>query len=196
MHSISAHSTSTGETEYHAWFAEGSMVRDDYAAGGLRSAVPTGSGGGRCAGGKYGEGSYRSITHCCNRFPEIDLGRNSLGIYSRLIAPDSVVEDGDRIEIYRPLQADPKSVRRKLAREGKSMGKKRRGIVRKTGSKGFPDCGFRRNGGFRLNLETAVGRGAECVMFFAWQGTTTRNSVLLQGVVTQPGGKQGVLRVS
>ena len=44
-----------------------------------------------------------------------------------LIAPDSVVEDGDRIEIYRPLQADPKSVRRKLAREGKSMGKKRRG---------------------------------------------------------------------
>ena len=45
-------------------------------------------------------------------------------------------------------------------------------------------------------LETAVGRGAECVMIFAWQGTTTRNSELLQGVVTQPGGKQGVLRVS
>jgi hypothetical protein len=62
-----------------------------------------------------------------HRFSEIDLGRNSLGIYSRLIAPDSVVEDGDRIEIYRPLQADPKSVRRKLAREGKSMGKTRRG---------------------------------------------------------------------
>ncbi|MFC1681373.1 RnfH family protein [Pseudomonadota bacterium] len=57
------------------------------------------------------------------RFPEIDLSRNSIGIYSRLIGPDSVVEDGDRIEIYRPLVADPKAIRRQLAKEGKTMGR-------------------------------------------------------------------------
>ena len=57
------------------------------------------------------------------RFPEIDLSRNSIGVYSRLIGLDSVVEDGDRIEIYRPLEADPKAVRRQLAKEGKTMGR-------------------------------------------------------------------------
>lgn len=57
------------------------------------------------------------------QFPEIDLRRNSIGVYSRLIGPELVVEDGDRIEIYRPLEADPKAVRRELAKEGKTMGK-------------------------------------------------------------------------
>lgn len=62
-----------------------------------------------------------------SRFSEIDLGRNRIGIYSRLITADTVVEDGDRIEIYRPLQADPKSVRRELAKQGKTMGRGNRG---------------------------------------------------------------------
>ena len=62
-----------------------------------------------------------------SRFPDIDPGRDRIGIYSRLITADVVVEDGDRIEIYRPLQADPKSVRRELAKQGKSMGKGGRG---------------------------------------------------------------------
>jgi putative ubiquitin-RnfH superfamily antitoxin RatB of RatAB toxin-antitoxin module len=57
-----------------------------------------------------------------SQFPEIDLARNRIGIYSRLIELNAVVQEGDRIEIYRPLQADPKSVRRQLAREGKTMG--------------------------------------------------------------------------
>ncbi len=58
----------------------------------------------------------------------------------------------------------------------------------------------RRNPGPALNvayfcdgpLETAVGRGAACVIFVAWQGTTTRIAGLLREVVTQPGGKEGV----
>ena len=61
------------------------------------------------------------------RFPGIDPGRDRIGIYSRLITADTVVEEGDRIEIYRPLQADPKSVRRELAKKGKTMGRGNRG---------------------------------------------------------------------
>lgn len=57
------------------------------------------------------------------RFTEIDLANNKIGSYSRLIRLDSVVEDGERIEIYRPLKADPKMVRRQLAEEGKTMGR-------------------------------------------------------------------------
>src|SRR5690606_6405900 len=60
-------------------------------------------------------------------FPEIDLdGDNKLGIFGRLCPADRVLEAGDRVEIYRPLLADPKEVRRRLAAEGRSMGRNRR----------------------------------------------------------------------
>lgn len=59
------------------------------------------------------------------RFADIDLAASKVGVYSRLINLDTVMEDGDRLEIYRPLRADPKAVRRKLAKEGKTMGKSR-----------------------------------------------------------------------
>ena len=52
-------------------------------------------------------------------FPEIDLGKNKVGIFSKLVKLDEVVRDKDRVEIYRPLIADPKEVRRKRAEEGK-----------------------------------------------------------------------------
>jgi len=52
-------------------------------------------------------------------FPEIDLGKNKLGIFSKLVKLDEAVRDKDRVEIYRPLIADPKEVRRKRAEEGK-----------------------------------------------------------------------------
>ncbi|MBV4474660.1 RnfH family protein [Pseudomonas sp. B2M1-30] len=47
-------------------------------------------------------------------FPELDLSQCPLGIFGKVIAdPDvRVIQDGDRIEIYRPLLADPKEVRR------------------------------------------------------------------------------------
>ena len=57
-------------------------------------------------------------------FDEIDLSKNKVGIFSRLVHLDVVLQDGDRVEIYRPLKADPKAVRRRLAKEGKTMGKK------------------------------------------------------------------------
>jgi len=41
-----------------------------------------------------------------------------LGIFSRKVAPDQVVGEGDRVEIYRPLTLDPKEARRRRAHEG------------------------------------------------------------------------------
>ncbi|MFJ2974122.1 RnfH family protein [Kluyvera sp. NPDC087067] len=46
---------------------------------------------------------------------DIDLDKNKVGIYSRPAKLQDVVHDGDRVEIYRPLIADPKELRRKRA---------------------------------------------------------------------------------
>ncbi len=56
-------------------------------------------------------------------YPEIDLARNKLGIWNKLAKPDAALRDKDRIEIYRPLIADPKEVRKQRAAEGKAMKK-------------------------------------------------------------------------
>ncbi len=56
-------------------------------------------------------------------FPEIDLALNKVGIFSKLVKLDEVVRDRDRVEIYRPLIADPKEVRRKRAEAGKTTRK-------------------------------------------------------------------------
>lgn len=58
-----------------------------------------------------------------SQFPEIDLGVNKVGIFGKLVKLDTVLRDKDRVEIYRPLIADPKEVRRKRAEEGKVMKK-------------------------------------------------------------------------
>ena len=57
------------------------------------------------------------------KYPEIDLSTNKVGIFGKLVKPDNSLRDRDRIEIYRPLIADPKEVRRKRAEEGKAMKK-------------------------------------------------------------------------
>jgi putative ubiquitin-RnfH superfamily antitoxin RatB of RatAB toxin-antitoxin module len=55
------------------------------------------------------------------RCPEIDLSKNRVGIFGKLAVLDQPLRAGDRIEIYRPLLADPKEVRKKRARqEGQS----------------------------------------------------------------------------
>ena len=57
------------------------------------------------------------------RFPEIDLGSNKVGVFGKAAALSATLNDGDRIEIYRPLIADPKEARKKRAAEGKTMKK-------------------------------------------------------------------------
>ncbi|HRQ58732.1 MAG TPA: RnfH family protein [Azoarcus taiwanensis] len=56
--------------------------------------------------------------------PEIELDKtNKIGIFGKLCKADTVLRDRDRVEIYRPLIADPKAVRKKRAEEGKAMKK-------------------------------------------------------------------------
>jgi uncharacterized protein len=57
------------------------------------------------------------------KYPEIDLAKNKLGIFGKLTKSDAELRDKDRIEIYRPLIADPKEIRRQRAEEGKAMKK-------------------------------------------------------------------------
>ncbi len=48
-----------------------------------------------------------------------------LAIYAQKIDHDYLLEEGDRVEIIRPLTADPKVVRREMAKLGKTIGKQR-----------------------------------------------------------------------
>lgn len=59
----------------------------------------------------------------CRDFPEIDLSKNKVGIFGKLAKKSLELKPGDRIEVYRPLIADPKEVRRKREAEGKRMKK-------------------------------------------------------------------------
>ena len=51
------------------------------------------------------------------RFPNLDVDMSALGVFGKRVKPDTLVKDGDRIEIYRPLIADPKALRRARARK-------------------------------------------------------------------------------
>jgi len=64
------------------------------------------------------------LSQLLEKFPDIKLdGQNKLGIFGRLTKPDTALRQGDRVEIYRPLLADPKEVRKRRAAEGKKMKK-------------------------------------------------------------------------
>ncbi|MBF0784401.1 RnfH family protein [Muribacter muris] len=54
------------------------------------------------------------------KYTEIDLRENKVGIFSRPAKLTDLVENGDRIEIYRPLIADPKEIRRQRAAQQKT----------------------------------------------------------------------------
>lgn len=49
------------------------------------------------------------------RFPEIDLAKTKIGIFSSACKLDHVLKEYDRVEIYRPLEHDPKDARRSRA---------------------------------------------------------------------------------
>lgn len=58
------------------------------------------------------------------RHPGIPAGA-PLGVYGRQVPPGAVLEDGDRVELYRGLPAEPKEERRRLARAGRTMARRR-----------------------------------------------------------------------
>ena len=53
-------------------------------------------------------------------FPNLLIEPDKVGIFGRKVGPDYQLKAGDRIEIYRPLIADPKEVRRERARQNKA----------------------------------------------------------------------------
>lgn len=57
------------------------------------------------------------------RYPDIDLDQQKIGIFGKLKKLSEPLRAGDRVEIYRPLIADPKEVRKQRAAEGKRMKK-------------------------------------------------------------------------
>jgi len=57
------------------------------------------------------------------KFPEIDLAVNKIGVFGKLSKLDAILRHLDRVEIYRPLIADPKEVRKQRAVDGKVMRK-------------------------------------------------------------------------
>lgn len=56
-------------------------------------------------------------------YPELDLSRSKLGIFAKVVPNTRVLREDDRVEIYRPLLADPKAVRQQRAEEGKRLKK-------------------------------------------------------------------------
>ena len=51
-----------------------------------------------------------------DQFPHIDLTKQKVGVFGRLVKPDAALRPGDRVEIYRGIIADPETVpRRDLA---------------------------------------------------------------------------------
>lgn len=57
------------------------------------------------------------------KHPEIDLVKGKFGIFGKLSRLDAGLRQRDRVEVYRPLIADPKEVRKQRAAEGKVMKK-------------------------------------------------------------------------
>ena len=55
------------------------------------------------------------------QFPADNLESLPVGVWGRVTERDRVLAAGDRVEIYRPLQIDPREARRQLARVGKTM---------------------------------------------------------------------------
>lgn len=51
------------------------------------------------------------LSHLLEKCPEIDLNRNKVGIFGKILPLDTLLKHGDRVEIYRPLLLDPKEKR-------------------------------------------------------------------------------------
>lgn len=63
------------------------------------------------------------LSGICDYFPEIDLASAKMGIFGKSVPKpaEQAMKSGERVEIYRPLIADPKEVRRKRAEKAKAV---------------------------------------------------------------------------
>lgn len=60
-------------------------------------------------------GQAIELSKILSRFPEIDLTKTKVGIFSQVCKLDTVLKQHDRVEIYRPLLCDPMQARRERA---------------------------------------------------------------------------------
>lgn len=60
-----------------------------------------------------------NLSGVLKKYPEIDLTKNQIGVFAKVVKIDTTLRNKDRIEIYRPLIADPKEVRKRKALEKK-----------------------------------------------------------------------------
>ena len=58
-----------------------------------------------------------------DKCPQIDVKNLTLGVWNRTCKLDTELKAGDRVEIYRPLIADPKEARRRRAEKAKEEGR-------------------------------------------------------------------------
>ena len=63
-------------------------------------------------------GQALALSRISERFPEIDPGSVEVGVFGKLSELSVVLRPGDRVEIYRPLIADPKVIRKRRAAGG------------------------------------------------------------------------------
>ena len=52
-------------------------------------------------------------------YPEIELIPGRVGIFGKVVDLESPLRDGDRVEIYRPLESDPKEARRRRVKRSR-----------------------------------------------------------------------------
>jgi putative ubiquitin-RnfH superfamily antitoxin RatB of RatAB toxin-antitoxin module len=57
------------------------------------------------------------------RFPGFDFGECDIAVWGKVVDRDTVLKSGDRVEILRPLEKDPREARREIASQGGFMGK-------------------------------------------------------------------------
>ncbi len=60
----------------------------------------------------YNAGDAIKQSGILQKFPQIDLSRQKIGIFSQIVDLDTILADGDRVEIYRQLEISPKQARR------------------------------------------------------------------------------------
>ena len=53
------------------------------------------------------------LSGICKKIPEIQPDNKNLGVFGKLVKPETVLRNHDRVEIYRPITVDPKEKRRK-----------------------------------------------------------------------------------
>ena len=55
------------------------------------------------------------------QFPELDVEKSDMGVFGKSVKPAKhIMQEGERVEIYRPLIADPKAVRKERAAKAKA----------------------------------------------------------------------------